>query len=1026
MTERRYLVGRTGRLSAFLTAAVGRRPLSFDREYRNWILDSVRLEVVVDAGLSGTALRAGASIWDLLDCAEPARVVVLGTPGSGKSTLLRQVARHTATTARERRRPTPVLLRLREHVGDLARDPGLTLPALLRRSIPALPAAEPDGWWEASLHRGDCVVLLDGLGETGLGETGLGDTGLGETRPDVTRWVNAQISAYPRNDYVMTSRRDRHGVAGLVATVQVLPFTVGQVREFLHGWHAAAERRSPALDGATPDGHGAADLFDRLVGSPALDDLTGNPLLLSMIAEVHRVRGALPASRADLCGEVCRMMLDRGHRDPRGAGRELLLAPAAFRMMRDRRRRMSSEELFGSIEPARSAAAGPDVSRDGSRDGFLDGFMAGGLLVEPEREVYEFAHPALRDYLAARHIRAQRLDEVLVEAVDDPWWREVTLLRCAGTDAGAGIATGRVVRAGLASGTPAALSLAFACAAAAAAAAAGAGAGAGAAAGAAAGAGAGAGAGLAPDLRDRLDHVLHEAFDADGSADRRRLCAAVLAGRHLARLVATRSGTRICPDPVVTGLYSLFLADTGVPRPDGPCPAGPAETTVVTGAWSRDAVRFVAWLNEATGGGSDRYRLPTHDELDQLADGGGVAVQILSSVAGRTWTREPGGRTRLWTSAGASGSSAVPIRRIHDHAANEMRRSTVLRTMLTRTVTESCRDLRTALEPIAGRSARLADLLQATRSGGTGGDRNSDVRSARGTAQDIGNELLRARKSAVRLERALRNSASLDPAVATAVVAALGGLSIGRIVDDLARASGLEWYVAIELDWNSDFGLAPATRTARDVAASADRARREVKRLSAAPHRPVAAPSIVDRVLGLDAAADREPHSGPGPDAGISLDATGSALRNAIHAMLRPAARGDDPEPIDRFTQALVREAFREYGHDVVAVDLERVADGAGRLAHAPLRRFPAPRWTGGVVARIAAAAEPVLSRTRELTPGRAAAIRIPCLVMAAEANLCGQPELGARFRELAAAVTLVEMRRQNPDLLETILVAYA
>jgi len=672
------------------------------------------------------------------------------------------------------------------------------------------------------------------------------------------------------------------------------------------------------------------------------------------------------------------MMLGRPDGEPPDGAGERLLASAAFRMTRDRHGAVSRAELL-SAEPGPPAAA------------TLDGLLAGGLLVERERDVYELAHPALREYLAARHIRDGGLDQVLVEAVDDPWWREVTLLSYAGAGAD------RIVRAGLASGTPAALSLAFACA----------------------------GTGLAPELQVRLDRILLAAFDADADSDRRRLAAGVLASGQLSRLVATPPGARVCPDPVVTSLYSLFLADTGTPRPEGPCPADPATARVVTGAWSRDTVRFVAWLNETAGGPPHRYRLPTRDELDQLANGRGPAVQILSSVARRTWTRDTAaGAPQLWRS---DGPPAVPIRRIHDQAANEMRRSTVLRTMLARTVAEACRDLGTAMEPIAERSARLAELLQATRAGGTGRDRNSDVRSARGTAQEIGSDLLRARRSAVRLERALRNSASLDPDVATGIAAAISRMSIGAIVDDLTRATGLEWYVAIELDWNSDFGLAPATRTARDIAASADRALREARRASAAPYRPVESVPVVDRVLGLGPAAERGPRTGPdaGNATGAALrNATGAALRNATAAVLQPAAAGDDAAPVDRFTAALVREAVLE--HEQVRVDLDSIADGVGRLARAPLHRFPAPRWAGGVIARIVAAAEPVLSRTRELTPGRAAAIRIPCLVIAAEANLCGQPELGARFVELAAAVTLVETRRENPDLLETILVAYA
>ncbi len=47
----------------------------------------------------------------------------------------------------------------------------------------------------------------------------------------------------------------------------------------------------------------------RLDGAPGLYDLTVNPLLLTMIATVHRYRGALPGSRVDLNGEICQVML---------------------------------------------------------------------------------------------------------------------------------------------------------------------------------------------------------------------------------------------------------------------------------------------------------------------------------------------------------------------------------------------------------------------------------------------------------------------------------------------------------------------------------------------------------------------------------------------------------------------------------------------------------------------------------------------------------------------------------------------
>jgi predicted NACHT family NTPase len=53
----------------------------------------------------------------------------------------------------------------------------------------------------------------------------------------------------------------------------------------------------------------ADDLLRRLDGAPGLYALTVNPLLLTMIAIVHRYCGALPGSRADLYGQICQAML---------------------------------------------------------------------------------------------------------------------------------------------------------------------------------------------------------------------------------------------------------------------------------------------------------------------------------------------------------------------------------------------------------------------------------------------------------------------------------------------------------------------------------------------------------------------------------------------------------------------------------------------------------------------------------------------------------------------------------------------
>jgi predicted NACHT family NTPase len=101
----------------------------------------------------------------------------------------------------------------------------------------------------------------------------------------------------------------------------------------------------------------ADDLLDRLAASPALYDLTINPLLLTMIANVHRFRRSLPNSRADLYGEVCQVMLWRRQDTKRlnlnlpGISKERLLAWLVFEMMRSGTRDIGWRQLLDGIRP---------------------------------------------------------------------------------------------------------------------------------------------------------------------------------------------------------------------------------------------------------------------------------------------------------------------------------------------------------------------------------------------------------------------------------------------------------------------------------------------------------------------------------------------------------------------------------------------------------------------------------------------------------------------------------------------------
>lgn len=348
---------------------LARRLARFDRRYREFVLGTLRFvdlkglatigpytpqldEVFVELELVPRSphqvmsdpladvpvgLTERSSLQDFLDQPSPRVLAVVGAAGSGKTTLLRHTARQICQAAGSRRRAVPIFLVLRDHAAEILANPDVALSDLERGMLGRYRTDEPAGWFEQKLRVGACVVLLDGLDEV----TTQGD------RRSVSDWVERQIGQYPDNDYVITSRPHGYRAAeiGGATVLQVRRFTDEQVARFVRGWYWSMERHSMGVDSGELKPHvvsAAADLLDRLRNTAALHELTVNPLLLTMIANVHHYRGALPGSRAELYSEICEVMLWRRHSAKKlpaelgGDHKELLLRQLAFTMMERR------------------------------------------------------------------------------------------------------------------------------------------------------------------------------------------------------------------------------------------------------------------------------------------------------------------------------------------------------------------------------------------------------------------------------------------------------------------------------------------------------------------------------------------------------------------------------------------------------------------------------------------------------------------------------------------------------------------
>ncbi|MFJ8959064.1 NACHT domain-containing protein [Lentzea sp. NPDC102401] len=600
------------RVTEWLDQAVLRGTSRFGKRYREFLIDTLRAieeqgpatsgfyrpdldEVFVDVGLVTQAphlvspsLLADQQVIgvdrrnldEFIDQEQPSVLAVIGAPGSGKSTLLRRTAREISRHRFRNRRTVPILLYLRDHTDIIVGNPDIDVATLVRRHLEVYRLEDPARWFERRLRAGKCVVLLDGLDE-------VADQ---KDRTVVSDWVSAQVARYPKNDYVLTSRPQGYLSSKVdnALVLQVRSFSDEQVTDFVRRWYFAVERRasrSESVDVRRAAEIAANDLLDRLYRNPALYELTVNPLLLTMIANVHRHRGALPGSRADLYKEICEVMLWRRQvakkmeLELRGDKKESLLRSLAFGMMEKRVTGVPRADVVEAIKPSMRR-----LSRDFTVDGFLSDVTTNGLLVERESGVYSFAHHTFQEYLAAAHIRDKQWSKILVDGVDDVWWRETTLLYAAWSDAD------EIVQACLDSSSVAAFQLAYDCA--------------------------GQGSELAPELVERMDALLAEVYEPDTPAERRRLMAGVLAARHVHGLVRTRGRRWVCSKPITSGIFWLYQQDV---RAEQAVNAVPGGTDPVRGVWGGDALAFTRWINSITGN-HIVYQLPEHDDVKDVFD----------------------------------------------------------------------------------------------------------------------------------------------------------------------------------------------------------------------------------------------------------------------------------------------------------------------------------------------------------------------------------------------------------------------
>lgn len=338
---------------------------------------------------------------------------------------------------------------------------------------------------------------------------------------------------------------------------------------------------------------GASDLLKRIYDAPDIAELAVNPLLLTMIANVHRFHTSLPGRRVELYAEMCDVFLGKSEL-ARGLSIELtpaqkqsVLQPLAYAMMKRKTREIPVKEALKIIAEPLSLLT---LSMHGSV--FLEMIRdRSSILLERENGVYAFAHKTYQEFLTAEHIRQEQLQAELIQFIDNDWWHETIRLYCARADATL------IIAACLAKDPPPIpqLVLAIECME--------------------------EGLKIDPDMREKLQQVIDADIESE-DPQRRTIAAEAQLALRLRRLTRQNDDTYIDQKPITYAEFQLFINQEPLFIPDhwedGNFSLGTGKEPAV-GMTGEAALVFCEWLTARQPENDWYYRLPQPDELSQSA-----------------------------------------------------------------------------------------------------------------------------------------------------------------------------------------------------------------------------------------------------------------------------------------------------------------------------------------------------------------------------------------------------------------------
>ncbi len=332
-------------------------------------------------------------------------LVILGAPGAGKTTLLKHVGLCALEAAVGLTRPEADLKFSNDTVPVFVRCAGLKTRAasvakVIAGQAPQVNLGLSERLFQDALHSGRCLLLLDGLDEAADARQ----------TARLGRWVEKVRDAFPAVRIVLSSRYAAYKAAAQLRIphriLNLASLESADMEGFLRRWY-------PTIEPDTIKAETYTQSLLKALNDPQRQDLqrlAATPLMLVIMAFVHRVGKGLPERRVQLYDDCVNILLEHWNKEtdrepiPADLGRTILRPIAFWMHCQPERRSAVRAEIEPLIAPALARTHLLGELRNPTR--FLEVLRdrSTGLFTGINEDEYAFQHLTFQEYLAAQHV----------------------------------------------------------------------------------------------------------------------------------------------------------------------------------------------------------------------------------------------------------------------------------------------------------------------------------------------------------------------------------------------------------------------------------------------------------------------------------------------------------------------------------------------------------------------------------------------------------------------------------------------